>query len=141
MDQTDARGKLRSLYQTVFKEESLTVQSDAHLADIQQILKSYGVQGLEVMLNETEAQFLDISDFEDYAGMMNHVKTAEREFMKLPSKVREKFDHSVYIWLDKAHDDRRAPSEREERERAGDPADDPPVPVVEPVAAAGGAAG
>lgn len=138
--QLDGRGRLRSQYQTVFEEESLTVQSDAHLADIQQILKSYGVVGMENMLDQAELQFMDIGEFTDYADMMNHVRTAEVEFMKLPSLIRGRFDHDVMKWLDSAHDearDRRAPTERTERTRDDDEAEVPPVPVVEPVAAGG----
>lgn len=130
----DARGRVR--VQTNFEEgSSKTIQSDAHLADIQEILKTFGVQGIDQMLNITEGQFMDVSEFEDYATMMSHVRTAELEFMKLPSKVREMFDHDVHTWLDKAHDDRRAPSPREQRERAGDEAEVPAV-AVEPVAVA-----
>lgn len=135
-DIRDRRGRLRSDHQTTFEKESLTVQSDAHLADIQEILKSYGVVGMQSMLDQAEVQFMDISDFSDYATMMNHVKTAEREFMKLPSAIRGQFNHDVFTWLDSAHDERRAPSPRELREREGDPQEDPPVPLVEPVAPA-----
>ncbi len=126
----DARG--RSRVQTYFDEgSSMTVQSDAHLADIQEILKSYGVVGMEQMLNVAEAQFMDVSEFTDYKTMMDHVRTAEAAFMRLPSKVREKFGHDVHTWLDSAHDERRAPS-REERTREGEVTE---APVVEPVVA------
>lgn len=130
----DARGRLRSDHQTFVPEgeKSLTVQSDAHLADIQEIMKTFGVVGMDAMLNRAEGQFMDVSQFVDYATMMNHVKEAETEFMKLPSKVREMFDHDVYTWLDRAHDERRAPSEREQLGRAGDKAPDPEPVLVEP---------
>lgn len=102
----DARGKKR--VQTHFKDKSMTVQSDAHLADIQEIMKSYGVLGMQQMLSATDAQFMDVSEFTDYADMQNHVREAEATFMRLPSKVREKFGHDVYNWLDAAHEDREA---------------------------------
>jgi len=138
----DKRGRER--VQTHFpKEEGQTIQSDAHLADIQEIMKSYGVHGMHAMLEQTEAQFLDISDFTDYADMMRHVKVAELEFMKLPSEIRGKFDHDVFTWLDSAHDERREAPPRTERGREGDPPPEvPAVPVVvEPVAAPGAADG
>lgn len=96
-------GRLRSDHQTMFLDESKTVQSDAHLADIQEILKLYGVVGMAASLAATEAQFADVSEFTDFADVMRHVRVAEAEFMKLPSKVREEFDHDVSKWLDAAH--------------------------------------
>lgn len=129
----DARGKPR--VQTFFEEgSSMTVQSDAHLADIQEIMKQFGVVGMAQMLQTTDAQFMDVSEFTDYADMMNHVRIAEVEFMKLPSKIREKFGHDVMVWLDSAHE-RRAPEERASRTREGDEEEVTEVPVVDPVVA------
>lgn len=98
----DARGRER--VQTEFLDESLTVQSDAQAADIREILKQYKEVGIVENLNDAEAMFADISEFTDFADAMRHAKDAEREFMKLPSKVREMFGHDVAVWLDTAHD-------------------------------------
>ncbi len=97
----DATGRKR--VQTVNTDPSMTVQSDAHLADIQNILKSYGAEGQQ-QLDEAALEFKDVSGFTDFADLMNMTKTAEVEFMKLPSKVREVFNHDVMDWLDTAHD-------------------------------------
>lgn len=102
--QLDSRGKPR--VQTSFEGEvSLTVQSDAPLADIQEILRKYQQVGIVENLNTAEAMFLDISEFTDYADAMRHAKMAELDFMKLPSKIREIFGHDVGNWLDTAHDE------------------------------------
>lgn len=142
-DQRDARGKLRIHFQTSFAgEESKTVQSDAQLASIQEILKAAG--GLPQMLDTVDAQFMDVSEFTDYSDMMREVRGAELAFMQLDPKVRALFNHDVYEWLDRAHEERRAAAPREERERDGD---EPPVevevppPAVEPVADRRGATG
>lgn len=90
---------------TVNDGESMTIQSDAHLADIANILKGYGVGEMERMLDDTEMQFADVSEFTDFHDVMIHARIAEVEFMKLPSKVREIFDHDVAVWLDTAHDE------------------------------------
>lgn len=103
-DQLDSRGKKRSLYWSVNDEPSMTVQSDAHLADIENILRSYGASGME-QLDETALEFRDISEFTDYHDLMLNVREAEVRFMELPSKVREIFDHSVEKWLDTAFDE------------------------------------
>ena len=53
----DARGKPRSDYQTFFEDgSSLTVQSDAYLTDIQEILRNYGVHGVHAMLEQLDQQ-------------------------------------------------------------------------------------
>lgn len=100
----DKRGKERSLYQTINEEPSKTVQSDAQLADIHEILRNFGQTGMVQHLAKTEAQFMDVTGFEDYRDVMDHVRLAEESFMKLPSKVRELFGHDVSNWLDAAHD-------------------------------------
>lgn len=91
--------------QTVNTEPSMTIQSDAHLADIHQIMKSYGQEGKGLeSLNDAEGTYADVTEFTDLADAMNQAKAAEQDFMKLPSKYRELFDHKVENWLDAAHD-------------------------------------
>lgn len=98
----DRRGRAR--VQTQFLEPSLTVQSDAINSDIQEILRPYGPVGLAQVLDQTDEMFLDVSEFTDYADMARQTRDAEMAFMRLPSKVREAFDHDVMNWLDAAHD-------------------------------------
>lgn len=138
---SDARGKPR--VQTEFEEgSSLTVQSDQWGTSAAEIMKDF-VQGkgLQDLLDTTELQFVDVTEFEDYADVMRHVAQAQMTFLELKPEVRKLFDNSVEKWLDSAHDDRRAPSAREARERAEDPAPEPiaPVTVLEPVAPEDGA--
>ncbi len=98
----DYRGKPR--VQTLNKEPSETVQSDAHLADITTILSKFGQQGME-MLDETALVYADVSEFSDFHDVMLQVREADVAFLKLPSKVREIFGHDVAVWLDTAHDE------------------------------------
>ncbi len=109
---TDYYGNPR--VQTVNDEPSMTVQSDAHLADIDNILASFGANGM-AQLDETALQFRDVSHFTDLADALNQAREAEMEFMKLPSKVREIFKHDVAVWLDTAHDE----DKRDELVKAG----------------------
>lgn len=102
----DSRGRDRAESQTSFEgEESLTIQSDAPLADMKHILRQFASGGLVKSLDGAELEYLDISEFTDFADAMQMSKVAEMEFMKLPSKVREIFNHKVEEWLDTAHDD------------------------------------
>lgn len=97
----DQRGKPR--VQSVNTDPSETVQSDAHLADIYNIMASFEREGMK-MFEETDLMFADVHEFTDLRDALDQAAIAQVEFMKLPSKVREIFDHDVAIWLDTAHD-------------------------------------
>ncbi len=97
----DSRGRPR--VQTVNTAPSMTVQSDGHLADINNIMLKFGQEGM-AQLDDAALQFADISSFTDLADAIQQARRAEVEFMKLPSKVREIFGHDVAVWLDTAHD-------------------------------------
>ncbi len=97
----DSRGKNR--VQTVNTKPSLTVQSDAHLADITNIMKKFGAEGIE-MLDEAKLVYADVSQFTDLRDALDQAREAEIKFLRLPSKVREIFNHDVAEWLDTAHD-------------------------------------
>lgn len=103
-DHLDSRGKQRSDFWTVNTEPSKTVQSDWKQADINQIMKQFGNVGVLEHLQQVDGLFMDVTEFTDYVDLRRHVAAAEAEFMKLPSKVREAFDHDVAVWLDTAHD-------------------------------------
>lgn len=131
--QRDSRGKLRSRFQTVNDMPSETLQSHASMASIQNILKQYDQVGIIENLNMAEAKFLDITEFTDFADAMNHAKTAEVEFMKLPSKVRELFKHDVANWLDTAYDDDKRTAMVEAGLIAPEDVPEAVIPVVDPV--------
>jgi len=99
---TDSRGKSR--YQTEIVDESETVQSDAHLADINTIMRDFAQSGLSA-LDEADLMFKDVSEFTDLQDALAQAAVAEEHFLKLPSKVREIFNHDVAVWLDTAHDE------------------------------------
>lgn len=117
-------------------DPSETVQSDQDETDIEKILESHGAGGFFEHLEQADAQFLDVTDFEDYADVMREVKRAEFEFMALPPKVRLLFDNKVANWLDAAHDQEKADAIAEaagvDAEKAPDPPEVPAV-TVEPV--------
>lgn len=139
----DSRGKAR--VQTVFEDESKTVQSDAHLADIRQILGAFGVQGIDVLehLQLTEEDFFDVDEFDDFADVMRHVTVANEEFMKLPAFIREIFNHDPAVWLDHAHDKEKRDALVERLTETGDQVVDQPSrgAPAEPVAGAAESAG
>jgi len=96
----------RERVQTINDGPSETIQSDAHLADLNTIMRQFEDSGMN-MLDETKLMFADVSEFTDLQDALNQARAAEVEFMKLPSKVREVFDHDVAVWLDSAHDEEK----------------------------------
>lgn len=102
MEILDYRGRPR--VQTVNDEPSKTVQSDAELGDVNAVMDRYRRTGIVAGLNEVEKEYRDVTTFSDFADVMRHARAAEEEFMKLPSKVREMFNHDAMQWLDTAHD-------------------------------------
>jgi len=94
----------RHRVQTVNDGESLTVQSEARQADIRQIIRRYAEVGILDHLKEVELRYADVSEFTDLGDALRQAKAAEQQFLKLPSKVRELFNHDVAEWLDTAHD-------------------------------------
>jgi len=135
----DYRGKPR--FQTVNEEPSKTIQSDAHMADIKHILGQFGHTGIMESLQNADDLYMDVSEFTDYTTMHAQAEEAKEHFMKLPSKVREVFDHDVFEWLDAAHDPEKGarahseltargliPTPEEEVPPAPPPADPPSTP-------------
>ncbi len=109
-EQLDSLGRKRSKYQTHNTLPSETVQAESEKADINKILKRYKEVGIIENLNLTEASFPDVTELGDFQDVMETARVAETEFLKLPSKVREVFNHDVATWLDTAHDQEKRAS-------------------------------
>lgn len=133
------RANGRKRVQTINKSASRTVQSDRDRADIRNILAQYEATGILTHMRDVDLQFRDISEFNDLSDAMQQAKQAEQVFMRLPSKLREVFDHDVTKWLDAAHDPEKIEALRPQLERLGvldpiAPTEVPaaPVPEAEP---------
>ena len=109
----------RHRVQTVNDGESLTVQSEARQADIRQIIRRYAEVGILDHLKEVELRYADVSEFTDLGDALRQAKEAEKQFLKLPSKVRELFNHDVAEWLDTAHDKEKQDALHPHLERLG----------------------
>lgn len=113
-DHTNYRGKKRSEFWTPNTDEDMCVQSDAHLTSVQAILSKFGVEGIS-LLNDVDAKFLDVTQFNDYQDLMQQRLEAEGYFMTLDPRVRDVFENSVDVFLDTAHDQEK----RDELARRG----------------------
>lgn len=74
------------------KDPSLTNQSEAADADINTIVKRFGVSG--VLAQRADALLeVDFGEVFDFQSAQNAVIAAQRQFAGLPAKIRERFDH------------------------------------------------
>jgi len=94
----------RRRVQTLNDMASETQQNQADQADIKKILQRYAAAGVPVNMANVDLQFRDVTEFQDFSDLMEASRLAKESFMRLPSKVREVFDHDVSKWLDAAHD-------------------------------------
>jgi len=78
---------------------SMTHQSFAKDADINNIMAKYAVSGVLVdplnVDSGRQPRFGDFSDLVDYPTMVSRINKAQADFMTLPSGVRAKFSNSV----------------------------------------------
>ena len=80
-------------------DPSKAVQSQKDDADINVIVKRFGVTGqlpAAVLLPE----YGDFTGIDNYRDAIEAVRTAEEEFLKIPSEVRAKFNHDPQAWLE-----------------------------------------
>lgn len=86
---TDARSNETALE---CKDVSLAVQSQADEADINTIVRNFGLTG-KVPENPRVPSFGDFSEVFDYQSAMNAIIEVNSGFMELPAEVRARFDN------------------------------------------------
>lgn len=75
-----------------FTEESLTDQSAREEADINTIVRRFGVTGV-LPEGARPVFFADFDDVFDFQSAQNVIAEANQAFMQLPGDVRERFGH------------------------------------------------
>ena len=75
------------------KGESLTQQSFAEEAKIQNIVKKYDSQGFFDRINRNPAQYGDFTQITDLHSAMNQINAARENFMTIPAEIRERFQN------------------------------------------------
>lgn len=73
--------------------QTLAVQSQKEEADINTILRKFGVTG-QLPQNIRMPQYGDFTGIGDYQSALAAVKQAEQNFMMLPAELRERFNHN-----------------------------------------------
>lgn len=87
-------GKLiRKRVFTVNEDPSLTDQSQAKEADINEIIRKFERTGQITHLAKNRGIYADLSMLTDLQTAMEEVKFAEEAFMTIPADIRAKFDN------------------------------------------------
>lgn len=74
------------------EDDSLTVQSEAEDADINTIVKRFGLTG-QLPSDVRMPMSGDFSGVSDYHTAVNMVMAADSAFMEMPADVRKRFNH------------------------------------------------
>lgn len=81
------------------KDPSLAIQSQKDEADINTIVRNFGVTG-RVPQSVRLPQYGDFDGVDDYRSAVEAVKAAEAAFMSIPSSIRERFHHDPQAFSD-----------------------------------------
>jgi len=94
------------------EDPSLAVQSQAEEANINTIVRNFGVTGrLPQCLRLPE--YGDFSGVDDYRSAIEAVRLAESEFLKIPAKIRAEFDNDPGAFAAYCSDSSNLPQLRE----------------------------
>lgn len=74
------------------EDKSLTIQSEKADADINTIVKRFGLTG-HLPSNIRIPRYGDFTGVDDYQSALNAVKAADETFNSLPAEVRRRFDN------------------------------------------------
>lgn len=130
MGNLDCLGRDSDQFGLECKDESLTVQSDAVDADINTIVRRFGITGAlpEQLPYVTN---LDLSEAPDtFRGAMEILERARDTFMELPAAVRTRFDNDPALFMDFCSDPANLPEMRKLGLAVPEPAR--PAPEVPP---------
>lgn len=115
------------------KDDSLTVQSQREDADINVIVKRFGVTG-QLPQSLRMPIYTDFEDVFDYRSAMDVINQADRSFAALPADVRARFLNDPQRFVEFASDEKNL----EEMRRLGLAPAAKSVPTPSAAAAAGG---
>lgn len=111
----------------VCPEESLAVQSAAEEADINTIVRRFGISG-ELPNNLRMPQSGDFTNAPDFHTAMNLVRQAQEEFLRVPADIRARFLNDPNRFIQFFEDE----GNRDEAIRLGLVRPAAPSPVVPP---------
>lgn len=80
-------------------DPSLAVQSQKDEADINMIVRNFGVTG-RVPVSVRLPQYGDFTGIDDYRSALEAVNAAENAFAEIPATIRAQFNHDPGAWAD-----------------------------------------
>lgn len=95
-------------------EDSLTIQSAAEDADINTIVRRFGLTG-ELPGDIKMPQSGDFVGVGDFQSAMNIVRLAQEEFLRVPAEIRARFSHDPQLFSEFFND----PANQDEAIRMG----------------------
>lgn len=104
----DAHSKL---HETVFEGDSFTVQSQAADADINTIVKRFGITG-ELPQGLRPPTFEDFSEVVDFHTAQQAIVEAREAFMQMPADVRARFHNDPGEFVQFCSDEANLPEMR-----------------------------
>lgn len=96
---------------TSFSGASMTVQSQKEEADINTIVKNFGVTG-QLPTNVRVPTYGDFTGVDDYRTALEAIREAEASFMAMPADIRAKFENDPQQFLEFCEDERNLPEMR-----------------------------
>lgn len=81
------------------EDPSLTVQSQKDEADINNIVKAFGVTG-KLPVGVKAPMYGDFTEVGDFRDAMDAIRAAEASFMAMPSDLRKRLDHDPQKFLE-----------------------------------------
>jgi len=106
---------------------SKTVQSQREEADINTIVRNFGVTG-QLPANVRVPSYGDFTGVDDYRTALHALREAEASFMQMPADVRVKFDNDAGKFVDFCSDTRNLDEMRKLGLAVPAPASDAPAP-------------
>lgn len=111
------------------KDESLAIQSEKEDADINTLVKRFGLTGTVPVLERVPLQEEFIPTM-DYKSALEKLIEVEGIFMSLPADLRARFDHDPGKFLDFTSDEKNVPEMRKLGLMAAEPEKVRPIEVV-----------
>jgi len=96
----------------ICNDPSLAIQSQKDEADINNIVRNFGVTG-RLPGAVTLPTYGDFTGVDDYRSALEAVNAAQNAFMQIPSAIRAQFDHDPGAWADFAANPANLPQLRE----------------------------
>lgn len=98
---------------TINTEDSLTNQSDAQEADINILVKKFGITGQLPQVTGLQPLYGDFTSADDYRTSLDKINAAKEAFQAIPAHIRKQFDNDPAKFIQFASDEKNIEKLRE----------------------------